>query len=90
VLVNKRQKQSFTPVIMGHEVQQHLQGKQEIAGFWIRRGFTFFLEAGCDVLAWKVDQRRFTEEFLEFSWWNVKLFGRWHPQFANGFKLSKE
>jgi hypothetical protein len=52
---------------MGHEVEEHLNGKQKIAGFWVRRGFTVFLEAGCDVLAWKVDNGRFTQVFSEFE-----------------------
>ena len=52
---------------MGHEVQEHLDGKQQIAGFWIRRGFAVFLEAGCDVLAWKVDDGRLTQVFNEFE-----------------------
>jgi regulator of sirC expression with transglutaminase-like and TPR domain len=65
--VNNGRKQSFTPVLMGHEVQEHLQGKQAVAGFWIRRGFTVVLEAGCDALAWKVDQERFNQVFNAFE-----------------------
>jgi hypothetical protein len=52
---------------MGHEVQDHLRGKQIIAEFWIQRGFVVFLEAGCDVLAWKVDHGRLIQVFSEFE-----------------------
>jgi hypothetical protein len=52
---------------MGHEAQEHLQGKQDVAGFWFRRGFTVVLEAGCDVLAWKVDHGRLIQVFSEFE-----------------------